>query len=156
MSETILAEPAGIAFYSIKTGETHYCKLEPTIAAYINSSDMGINASRGQDFGWRLAPEWVKKVRNFRDDETKMDTLAAKLRLEDGEMPSTLQILNYIYGRQVRQYLQRLRDDESPFAEKYQGDIAVKKSRTPATTPDDLDEDEELEPTPPAKQATQK
>jgi hypothetical protein len=104
----ILKEPEGIAFFSVKTGETFYCKLEPTIQAMINSSDMGINASRGQDFGWRLAPEWVKKVRDFRNDETKVDSLAARLRLEDGVSPSTTQILYYIYGREVRAYLQRL------------------------------------------------
>ena len=42
-------EPKGIGFYNIKTGKTNYAKLEPQIQAYINSSDMGINASRGQD-----------------------------------------------------------------------------------------------------------
>ncbi|MES2367791.1 MAG: hypothetical protein V4563_18080 [Pseudomonadota bacterium] len=146
MSENIPQEPTGIPFYSIRTDETHYAKLEPTIQAYINSSDMGINASRGQDFGWRLAPEWVQKVRDFIDDETKMDTLAAKLRLEEGESPSTIQILNYMYGRQVRQYLQRLREDEAPFADKYQQNIA--KGRKPAAPVED-DNDEELEPVQP-------
>jgi hypothetical protein len=125
-----LKEPEGIAFFSIKTGETHYCRLEPTIAAYINSSDMGINASRGQDFGWRLDPEWVKKIRNFRSDEDRMDTLAAKLRLEDGVSPSTTQILYYIYGRQVRQYLQRLREEDAPFEEQYQKDISPTNNST--------------------------
>lgn len=119
-----LREPEGIAFFSIKTGETFYAKLEPTIAALINSSDMGINASRGQDFGWRLAPTWVKKVRDFKADEDKMDTLANKLRLEDGVAPSTIQILNYIYGRQVRAYLQSLQEHENPFEEQYQQDIS--------------------------------
>lgn len=119
-----LQEPEGIAFFSIKTGETHYARLEPTIQAYLNSSDMGINASRGQDYGWRLAPEWVKKIRNFRDDERKMDTLSAKLRLEDGVEPSTTQILFDIYGRQVRAYLQRIREEDTPFADKYQEDIS--------------------------------
>lgn len=122
--ENGLKEPEGIAFYSIKSDETHYCKLEPTIQAYINSSDMGINASRGQDYGWRLAPEWVNKVRDFQADEDKMDTLASKLRLEDGVSPTTIQILLYIYGRQVRSYLQRLREEDAPFAEKYQKNIS--------------------------------
>lgn len=117
-------EPEGIAFFSIKTGETHHARLEPTIAAYINSSDMGINASRGQDFGWRLDPEWVKKIRAFRADEDKMDALAAKLRLEDGVSPNTTQILYYIYGRQVRAYLQRLKEEEAPFEDQYQRNIS--------------------------------
>lgn len=149
--EAILQEPEGIAFFSVKTGETFYGKLEPTISALINSSDMGINASRGQDFGWRLAAEWVNAVRDFQQDEDKMDTLAAKLRLEDGESPSTVQILNYLYGRQVRAYLQRLKEEEAPFADQYQKDIAAGSSsqksvgqkavRTPIISDDPVTED---------------
>jgi hypothetical protein len=138
--ETALEEPKGISFFSIRTGDTHYAKLEPTIQAYINSSDMGINASRGQDYGWRLAPEWVKKVRAFRNDESKMDTLAAKLRLNDGESPTTTQILYYIYGRQVRAYLNRLKEDSSPFEEKYQKDISARPQRKPVVTMPPVDE----------------
>lgn len=122
--ENLPEEPKGVEFYSIRTGETHYCKLGATISAYINSSDMGVNASRGQDYGWRLGAEWVKRVRAFRRDEDKMDTLAAKLRLEDGVSPTTTQILYYIYGRQVRAYLQSLRDNDAPFEEEYQKAIS--------------------------------
>lgn len=132
-------EPEGISFFSIKTGETFYAKLEPTIAALINSSDMGINASRGQDFGWRLSPKWVKLVREFSRDEDKMDTLASKLRLEDGESPTTTQILNYIYGRQVREYLQRLKEEDAPFAEQYQQEISDRGPGTPP--PAEVDDD---------------
>lgn len=129
MSQTVLQEPEGIAFFSIKTGETMHAKLEPTIAAFINSSDMGVNASRGQDYGWRLDPEWVKKIRAFRADEDSMDRLSTKLRLEDGQSPSTTQILYYIYGRQVRAYLQRLQEHEDPFAEQYQQAISSNPNR---------------------------
>lgn len=129
-----LQEPEGIAFFSVKSGETMYARLEPTIAAFINSSDMGINASRGQDFGWRLDPTWVKKIRAFRNDEDKMDALAAKLRLEDGVSPNTTQILYYIYGRQVRQYLQRLQEEENPFEEQYQQDISTPSKSEPMPT----------------------
>lgn len=162
-NEAIIEEPEGIAFFSVETGETFYGKLEPTISALINSSDMGINASRGQDFGWRLAPEWVNAVEEFELDEDKMDTLAAKLRLEDGESPTTVQILNYLYGRQVRAYLQRLKTAKQPFAAQYRKDIAAGRSgdqkavRTPIVSDDpvtedvSVDDDEELEPTPTPK-----
>lgn len=166
----MIKEPEGISFYSIRTDETFYAKLEPTIAAMINSSDMGINASRGQDFGWRLAPKWVKLVRDFADDESKMDTLAAKLRLEDGEVPSTTQILNYIYGRQVRDYLRRLKDEESPFADKYAQAISDGKASDarsmpvaeemddiPAELPEEVAaDDDELIPEVPKKPAAKK
>lgn len=133
MSNSELEEPKGIAFYSVKTDETHYCKLEPTIAAYINSSDMGINASRGQDFGWRLAPEWVKRVKAFRRDSMQMSILAAR---NQGQKPTTVQILYYLYGEELRAFHEEQDENENPFEEQYQRDIS---SRQPATaTPEPL------------------
>lgn len=112
-------EPKGIGFFNIKTRDTHYARLEPTIQAYINSSDMGINASRGQDFGWRLSPEWVQMVREFRRDETKMANLGAKLRLEEDESPSLTQILYAIYGAQIRAARVAAQEHENPYEEEY-------------------------------------
>ena len=118
---TLLEEPKGIAFYSIRTGETHFGKLEPTIAAYLNSSDLGINASRGQDYGWRLAPDWVQKVREFRRDQTQMSILTAK---NGGQKPTVVQILYYMYGRELQEFYESQEDNENPFAEKYARMIA--------------------------------
>jgi len=112
----IVEEPQGIPFFSVKTGETHWGKLEPTISAYINSSDMGINASRGQDYGWRLAPEWVKKVRAFKRDRTAMSILTSK---NDGRKPTTTQILYFMYGEELANYFEELEENENPFEEQY-------------------------------------
>jgi hypothetical protein len=112
-------QPKGIGFYSVETGETRYAQLDAQIQAYINSSDLGINASRGQDFGWRLSPDWVKMVRAFRADETKMDNLAAKLRLEDDQLPSLTQILYAIYGQQLRVAKSHAQGKEKPFEQDY-------------------------------------
>lgn len=121
MSE--IQEPQGIGFFSIKTGETHYCKLEPTIQAYINSSDLGINASRGQDYGWRLDPEWIKKVKAFRRDATQMSILTAK---NQGQKPTTVQILYYLYGEQLQAYFESQEENENPYEEQYRAAIAKK------------------------------
>lgn len=135
--------PKGIEFYSVKSDEARFAKSSAQIQAYINSSDIGINASRGQDYGWRLGAEWVKKIRNFKDDEDKMDTLAAKLRLEDGVMPTNIQILLYIYGRQLRSYARSRGENENQFEEKYLKAISqtqepvaetVKPPKAPKTT----------------------
>lgn len=117
---TTVPEPQGIPFFSIKTGETHWCKLEPTISAYINSSDMGINASRDQDYGWRLAPEWVKKVRLFKRDRTQMSILTAK---NEGRKPTTTQILYYMYGEELADYYEAMEENENPFEEAYMAAI---------------------------------
>lgn len=124
-------EPKGIEFFNIKTGDTHFCKLEPTIQAYINSSDMGINASRGQDFGWRLAPSWIKKVREFRADETRMANLGAKLRLEEDESPSLIQILYAIYGAELRAARVAAEEHENPYEEEYLQQIRDDKGNKP-------------------------
>jgi len=124
-----IQEPQGIPFYSIKTDETHWCKLEPTISAYINSSDMGINASRDQDYGWRLAPEWVEKVRAFKRDRQQMQILTAA---QDGRAPTTVNILYYIYGEQLANYFAQMEDNENPFEEKYRQMVAEGASRKEA------------------------
>lgn len=116
-------EPKGIGFFNIKSGETHYAKLEAQIQAYINSSDMGINASRDQDFGWRLEPEWVKKVKAFRRNETKMEALTNR---NGGQKVTTVQILYAIYGEQLRAAQERADEEESPFEESYLADISDK------------------------------
>jgi hypothetical protein len=126
---TTIEEPKGIGFYSIKEGITHYLKNEPGIAAYINSSDMGVNASRGQDFGWRLEAEWVKRVKAFRRDRTQMQILAAA---NGGQKPTTVQILYYLYGEEMRAYQEELEENENPFEEQYQQDISSRPESAPA------------------------
>lgn len=136
-----LQEPQGVPFFSIKDGDTRYAKLEPQIQAYINSSDMGINASRGQDYGWRLGADWVKKVRAFRRDETKMSVLLTR---NGGQRPTTTQILYAIYAEQLRNYSEQQQEEGAPYEEQYQQDISTRpQTQTPApevAAPDPLPE----------------
>jgi len=118
--------PKGVPFINIKSGEILYAKLEPQIMGFINSSDMGINASRGQDYKWRLAPEWVHKVKAFRRNEAKMETIASR---NGGKSPTTTQILFAIYGEQIRSAKERADEDETPFEEQYLQDISGKPEK---------------------------
>lgn len=119
-------QPKGIGFFNIKTGETHYARLEPQIQAYINSSDMGINASRGQDFGWRLDPEWVAKVKDFRrNQESKMAIITER---NGGEQPTTTQVLYAVYGEELRVAKQDAAEHENAFEEEYLENISSKDS----------------------------
>ena len=129
-------QPKGVPFFRISTGETLYAKTDPQIQGFINSSDMGINASRGQDFKWRLAPEWVKKVRAFRKDEVKMERLTEK---NGGKKVTTAQVLYAVYGEQLRAASERAEEEEDPFEEQYLEDISNKpkaggETYEPATT----------------------
>lgn len=131
-------QPKGIGFFNIKSGETHYARLEPQIQAYINSSDMGINASRDQDFGWRLQPEWVKKVKIFRRNETKMQFLTDR---NGGQKVTTPQILYAIYGEQLRAAQERADEEESPFEEEYLSEISNKPEMAdPESIPSDVND----------------
>lgn len=117
-------ELKGIGFFNIKTGETHYARLDPQIQAFINSSDLGINASRGQDFGWRLAPEWVKRVKDFRRNEMKMERLTDK---NGGKKPSTAQVLYAIYGEQLRAAAEYASENENAFEQEYLQEVNSKE-----------------------------
>lgn len=130
-------QPKGIGFYNIKSGETHYARLEPQIQAYINSSDLGINASRDQDFGWRLEPEWVKAVRAFRKNETKMQFLQDR---NGGQKVTTTQVLYAIYGEQLRAAQERADENENPFEEEYLQNISSKLE--PEAAVENVDEDD--------------
>lgn len=116
-----IEEPKGIPFFSVKSGDTHYARSSAQIQAYINSSDMGINASRGQDFGWRLAADWVKKVKAYRKDISKLERLSEKY---GGANPTDPQILYAIYSEQVRAHQQRLAEEENPFENEYLKEIS--------------------------------
>lgn len=111
-----MAEPKGIGFFNIKSGQTNYARSEAQIQAYLNSSDLGVNASRGQDFGWRIDPEWVKKIKAFRRNDTKMAILTSR---NSGQNPSTPQILYAIYGDELRRAQEAREEEENPFEEEY-------------------------------------
>lgn len=123
-------KPKGVAFYSIKSGETMYARSEAQIQAFINSSDMGVNASRDQDFGWRLGKEWVELVRKYRNNEEKMDRLTEKA---GGNKPTVPQILYAIYGEHVRAYQQQLEDNATPYEEEYLESISSRPRANTAT-----------------------
>ena len=55
-----------IDFFNIKTGEKVNLTRDAQIKAFIESSDLGVNPS--SDKGWRLSPEWVKKLNEARKD----------------------------------------------------------------------------------------
>ena len=119
-------QPKGIGFFNVKTGETRYAQLEAQIQAYINSSDIGINASRDQDFGWKLSPEWVLKVKAYRRNEAKMELLASR---NGGQKVTVPQILYAIYGEQLRAAQERADENENPFEEQYLEAISSKAEK---------------------------
>ncbi|HWT40068.1 MAG TPA: hypothetical protein VN081_02250 [Dongiaceae bacterium] len=65
------------------------------ILAYLEKSSRSQNASKGQNYHWELAPEWVIILEKIRDNSEELTKIAEKLQtpvdvLNDG------QILTYI------------------------------------------------------------
>ncbi|HYG84588.1 MAG TPA: hypothetical protein VD907_06980 [Verrucomicrobiae bacterium] len=147
-----IPEPKGVAFYNIESDETRYAKLEAQIQGYINSSDMGINASRDQDYGWRLAPEWVRAVRAFRRDSARMRDL---IREGGGQKVTTTKILYAIYGDQVAAYNEQQESNSAPYEAAYLRAISEPENEpapaapavaTPAPLPEPTPADAQPEP----------
>lgn len=72
-----------IIFENIETGETIGVKLEDEghyseakISALINSSNLGINAARGQDFGWRLGAEHQATLEQWKEDAEMVEKVS--------------------------------------------------------------------------------
>lgn len=71
------SEAIGISFENIVSGEVRVCTTTEQIAAFVNSSDIGPNANKKQDFNWRLAPEDLVELENLKRDPVVMDKIAS-------------------------------------------------------------------------------
>lgn len=81
-----------IIFENIDTGETYGIDREregkyyrAKLSALINSSNMNINADRGQDFGFRLIPEQQALIEQWEADPTMIEKVSnfAKVMVDD-------------------------------------------------------------------------
>jgi len=73
-----------IVFENIDTGETASIDRKSggkyyaaKLSALINSSNMSVNADRGQDFGWRLQPEQQALIEQWEQDPETIDKVAS-------------------------------------------------------------------------------
>lgn len=78
-----------IKFFNIQSGEEKTVDTEPLIAAFFNSTDQHVNARLGQDFGWRLAPETIARIREIQSDQNTIDRIAQAFSLPMGEVADT-------------------------------------------------------------------
>lgn len=91
-----------ISFENIKTGEVvtfsgtqNPLTRQAHMAAYLNSSNMSPNALKGQDFGWRLAPEVVDRIEAVKGDLQTLTALSRAIGVPIDELKD-FHILNYI------------------------------------------------------------
>jgi hypothetical protein len=95
-----------ITFENIKTGEKVTFTGEQEVnsrnahmAAYLNASDLSPNAGiRGQDFGWRLAPEVIAEMEEVRQDYDSLERISKRIGIGIDDIRD-FHILGYVADR---------------------------------------------------------
>lgn len=111
-----------VKFFNIKSGESRTAVTEPMIAAYFNSSDRHVNALVGQDMGWRLAPETLKRMQEVRNDSTKLMQIATSFQLPLDAIGDT-DILYWISLEDDREEAVSRQQKEASYAEQYEAEV---------------------------------
>lgn len=119
-----------IKFFNIKTGETRVIDpslidptfVEPAISALYNSGNLHVNATRGQDFGWRLSPETIKRIRDIKIDDVLMNRIATSIQrpLED---ITEADILTWIAKDDARKEAAKNQQAEGDFSAQYEEEL---------------------------------
>ena len=115
-----------IDFMNIKTGERVSLTNPHHIGAYINSSDLGVNSNKGQDFGWRLAPDIVVRVDDMANDPELLDKLSTRLGISMDELTIIHLIQHISYLDDQAERMKEVRKEREPeFKNAYEQEIAA-------------------------------
>lgn len=121
----------GIRFFNVKTKEVRLADTEPLISAFYNSSDQSPNAHLGQDFGWRLAPELVVRIKKMKQDPAMVEQVARRFNIPQENVGDT-DYLWYIALEQIRD--SEIKDSDEDFTQEYEDEIRAleKESNGPS------------------------
>lgn len=119
-----------IKFFNVKTGETRTLDpatmdpqfIEPAISALYNSSNLHVNAMNGQDFGWRIAPETIKRIQEVKRDDMLVNRIAQSAQI----LPENLQdtdILTWIVRDDARKEALKNEETEQNYEEQYNAEV---------------------------------
>lgn len=124
-----------ITFFNIKSGEVKEVDTEPTLAAFYNSTDQHVNAHVGQDMGWRLAPETIKRIREIKTDQRLMDRIATTFQLPDDGVSDT-DVLRWISLEDARKEAEKTQVSESDHKATYEAQLrALDEPKNDGTKP---------------------
>lgn len=134
-----------ITFFNIKTGERKALTRPHQIGAYLNSSDLSVNANFGQDFGWRLAPEVIIKIDEFRADPRILEDIARRIGVDISELTVIHLVQHISYLDDMGQKIEAQREELVPkYQSEYEADIARRREELNREW-NDVVEDEEPE-----------
>ena len=135
-----------ITFENIKTGEKVVFTGEQEagsrnahMAAYLNTSDLSPNAGmRGQDFGWRLAPEVIAEMDAVRQDYDTLERISKRLGVGIDDIRD-FHILSHVADRSFAEDAKRARVDvptSTELEDDYRARVKVAKEGAPKTPED--------------------
>jgi len=122
-----------VSFFNIKSGEERALSDPAHIAAFVNSSDMGKNSNKGQDFAWRIAPELKAKVDEYSEDPAKLEEISKRLGvpMDAIEIVHVLTQIAYEQGVAERASKRALENNPAHAAE-YEKRLEAARSGKPA------------------------
>jgi hypothetical protein len=142
-----------ITFENIKTGEKVVFTGEQEVnsrnahmAAYLNASDLSPNAGvRGQDFGWRLAPEVIAEMEAVRQSYDTLESISKRLGVGIDDIRD-FHVLSYVAERSFAKDAKQARVD-LPTSTELEDDYRerVKKAVSGKTTSTEEDASVKLE-----------
>ena len=107
------------------------------LSALVNSSNMSINADRGQDFGWRLDEEQQALIEAWEEDPAMIDRVAQHMKvpvdmLAHGDFLSYLLYQQSIGTSPERREMAIRRERQAEYAARVE---ALKKQKVPEAMP---------------------
>ena len=121
--------PDKYEFFNVKTGETRILKasgpyVKHMINGFILSSNLGRNASRGQDFGWRLAKDTLQVVKKAQSNPVIMREIATAKGVNPRgvRLPDLIEFLVDSYNNTLQ--AQQIAEEEEPrFQAEYEASL---------------------------------
>lgn len=128
-----------ISFVNIKSGERVTLTRPHQIGAFINSSDIGPNSNKGQDFGWRLSEDTIVKLDELRTDEYKLEDISKRIGVSIDELTTIHLVQHLSYEAERAERTKSLSTEREPaFKKDYEARIESLRSghqETPEVKP---------------------
>lgn len=127
-----------IEVVNIRTNERRKLDRPHQIGAYINSSDLGPNSNKGQDFGWRLAPELMARIDEMRMDDELLADISKQTGVPLDEL-TTINLVQHIsYEEAQKERAKEMRAQREPeYQKQYEAELAEARKNLTPVQPDE-------------------
>ncbi len=130
-----------VSFEEIADGNLRSAQID----SYVNSSNMGVNANKGQDFKWRLDPEVAAEYDEIKADYTRLKAISDATGVAPEDITDG-QILSYMVSLELSKEVAKNAKVENvaTYEDAYREKVANAKQRK--VTPTAVTEKPEVKP----------